>query len=289
MTQRLATNLPVRQWRPLTADLIWCYRGSVPAPDREQQNITVDNWVAWRLEAGVGRVQPEGGAPLTARSGQWIVLPPSPRQFSLSPRNRILSIHFRLEWGPRQEVLPLTQPIALPTTPVLDEAARRLQSVYEVGPREHDTWTLQPSDAMHWFRLQAAFYRWLEILAGALSRLGLAAGCPVIQDERLRRVVAWIERHSLERPPVLCEAARVAGLSISQLERLCSQQVGLSPRQIWERRRTAAARQAVETGRQPIKQIAAQFGFTDLSRFGRWFKRVTGQSPRAARASRGVV
>ena len=78
-------------------------------------------------------------------------------------------------------------------------------------------------------------------------------------------------------------AARLAkylAISRRQLERIVKSKFGHSPQRWMDTLRLAAAKQRLKDG-QFVKSVAFDLGFRDLSHFSLWFKRHTGQGPRA--------
>ena len=80
-------------------------------------------------------------------------------------------------------------------------------------------------------------------------------------------------------------------MSPRNFARAFTAETGVTPAKAVERLRLEAAREAVETGAEPIDVIAARTGFADPERMRRAFIRNFGQPPqairRAARRSNG--
>lgn len=94
----------------------------------------------------------------------------------------------------------------------------------------------------------------------------------------LREVLAVIDRE-YARPCRIAELAQVAGWSPAHLHEVFQQRLNLSPHQWLIRRRLQAAREALESSLQPIKQISAECGFTDTAAFTHGFKAGVGLTP----------
>lgn len=95
--------------------------------------------------------------------------------------------------------------------------------------------------------------------------------------QRLAAVDAYIREHFAE-PISLDDLTAIAGLSASQLGRLCKRIFQLSPRQMIHKARLGAATQLL-AGELPITEIAYRCGYADHSAFSRQFKALTGLSP----------
>lgn len=79
------------------------------------------------------------------------------------------------------------------------------------------------------------------------------------------------------------ELARVAGLSTTQLERLCRRTLGMSPRGLLQRLRVENAVRLLTSTSMTAGEIAAACGFYDQSSFTRQFRSVLGLTPGAFR------
>lgn len=94
-------------------------------------------------------------------------------------------------------------------------------------------------------------------------------------------------RSDIATPWRLADLARVAGLSPSQLQRLCRGTLGISPQQLVQRLRLEHAVHLATTTRQPLGTIAAECGFYDQASFTRQFRSVLGLTPGAYRSRLG--
>ncbi len=75
------------------------------------------------------------------------------------------------------------------------------------------------------------------------------------------------------------QIAEEAGLSTTQLERLCRRTLGLSPRALLQRLRVEHAARLLSTTDKSAGEIAAACGFYDQASFTRQFKSVLGMTP----------
>lgn len=94
-------------------------------------------------------------------------------------------------------------------------------------------------------------------------------------------------RRDVSRPWRVSEIASVAGLSSTQLERLCRRTLGMSPRGVLQRLRVEEAVRLLSTTSMTAGEIAAACGFYDQSSFTRQFRSVLGLTPGAYRRSAG--
>ena len=109
-------------------------------------------------------------------------------------------------------------------------------------------------------------------------------------DGRFGGLLGWARERLAEPLPVQRLAAQAA-MSPRNFARAFTAETGVTPAKAVERLRLEAAREAVETGAEPIDVIAARTGFADPERMRRAFIRNFGQPPqairRAARRSNG--
>jgi AraC-like DNA-binding protein len=104
-------------------------------------------------------------------------------------------------------------------------------------------------------------------------------------DPRVWLTLQLISEHELSIPVDLTELSKWLGLSERYLMRLFSRQVGKTiGQQLLELRMSKAAR-LLQVPSMPIKQIALQCGYDDLSNFYRDFKRVHRATPKDVRLS----
>ena len=100
----------------------------------------------------------------------------------------------------------------------------------------------------------------------------------------MRDVVEFIDRH-YARPLTVAALARRARLSRFHFIRAFRAATGLTPHQYLRERRLDRARHLLATTTMPVTEICRTVGFTSLGSFSTLFRRATGRSPAAYRAS----
>lgn len=105
-----------------------------------------------------------------------------------------------------------------------------------------------------------------------------------IPDARVRRA-AFFMVQNLSLNISTEDAAREAGLSPRQLERLFQETIGESPAAYLRDLRLKQANWLVRQTRKTITDIATECGFSDSSHFAKWYKEYFGQSPGRDRKS----
>jgi transcriptional regulator GlxA family with amidase domain len=108
--------------------------------------------------------------------------------------------------------------------------------------------------------------------------------CP---GSRFSPLLAWARERLDERLPVERLADRAA-MSPRHFARTFAAETGMTPAKAIERLRLEASRERVESGLEPIEQIAARAGFGDPERMRRAFIRAFGQPPQALRRTAKV-
>jgi transcriptional regulator GlxA family with amidase domain len=99
---------------------------------------------------------------------------------------------------------------------------------------------------------------------------------------RFADLIDWMRSHLAERLTVETLAGRVA-MSPRNFARAFSAETGTTPAKAVERLRLDIARAAIETGHDPLEQVAEAVGFGDPGRMRRAFLRSLGQPPQALR------
>ncbi|MFT8814067.1 GlxA family transcriptional regulator [Acetobacter fabarum] len=102
------------------------------------------------------------------------------------------------------------------------------------------------------------------------------------ESDRIRMALAFAREHLVEPLPIerLAEAAR---LSVRQFGRAFRSQTGETPARAVERLRVEAACVRLQSGSEPIEQIAKSVGFSDPERMRRAFVKLHGHPPQTIR------
>lgn len=95
--------------------------------------------------------------------------------------------------------------------------------------------------------------------------------------------VALMRKH-IENPLPLPEIAEAAGLGPRQLERLMLKHLGASPLKLYMRFRIERARELLMYSNTSITDISVQAGFSSISHFATWYRRIFGTRPSDVRA-----
>jgi AraC-like DNA-binding protein len=97
-------------------------------------------------------------------------------------------------------------------------------------------------------------------------------------DRRLLIVLMMIG-DNIQRQLVIADLAQAVNLSPGRLAHLFKSEVGVSPQRFLNNIRLQKAKEMLENGVRCIKEIAAEVGFLNVSRFCRSFKTLYGSTP----------
>lgn len=134
---------------------------------------------------------------------------------------------------------------------------------------------------------------WLaRALVWRLARIGAGRGAarePAARAHQalFTRFVVLVEAHFLAHWPLSRYASHL-GLSAERLNRLVRAETGRSALALVHERLAREACRRIVYIAAPISRLADELGFADPAYFCRFFKRRTGQSPRAYRAAQGA-
>ena len=123
------------------------------------------------------------------------------------------------------------------------------------------------------------------ISARAWARSAWICGCRLgVADEKLLRVLRRMEGN-IEAPQSRAELARIAGVSVRQLERLFRRHLGHGIHRQYSSMRLERARQLLRETTLPVLDVAIATGFSSSSQFARAYKRTFGEPPSRTRLS----
>jgi AraC-like DNA-binding protein len=261
------------------------YDGMAPFGPGEWVSLSADFEAAWYLRSGGATVR-FGNQVVRVRTGDWLFLGLGPREQRFDDDCMLLSINYR--WLDRhgRPLWPLST-VWMPTparTATLTRLGEALSAAVcpVLGNPVYLSGTLELTSRQY-VTMQAAFLAWLVEATALLE----ASGTPIAplrgSSPAMIKARDLLWRHPLGDAADLTGLARATGISRSTLERQFRLEEGCSPHGYLERRRLQVAKDELMIGQRPIKDIATTLGFTHLSQFSAWFRRLAGASPRAFR------
>jgi AraC family transcriptional regulator len=101
----------------------------------------------------------------------------------------------------------------------------------------------------------------------------------IAPDERIQRVLSYIEKHIADSSLSIEELASVAFVSPHQLSRLFKSSMGRTPHQFVIAQRISLAKLMMLSGDKSLSEIAYQCGFANQAHFTTRFRTLTGETP----------
>lgn len=191
-------------------------------------------------------------------------------------------------------VLSLAQPFAEELLRQFDRAVLEQPQCYAVGEDERYLSTLFDSIEREYARQEPGRELMLRSLVSALlvwlGRRHLqashaASAAPDRGREYLQAFRRLVEEHLREHLPIERYAERL-GISAAHLNALCRRLAGVSALQLISQRLLLEAKRNLVYTDMTVQEVSDQLGFSEPAYFSRFFKRGTGQSPRAFRGNR---
>jgi len=282
-------RLAVEDFSFLQARLLWCYEGEVSPENRRKFTAErdIDHHIhAWWIEGGSVTLR-HGPKQWTARAGEWIFNPVEPHQQEFSPKARILSINFKLEWPSGDPLVDQPLVVRAKKFAGLNRAALPLMRFirHNFPGVRNDLWRA-PIDAVSYFELNRLFSRWLAAYLRVAFASGIVPSRMSEIDPRVQAALRELDRQPWTQPFREKSLARQIGLSAGHLDRLFVEQLRMTPRAYLQKRRYSSAVALLSDRDVPVKKIGYDLGFSSPGHFSHWFREVSGKSPRQYRMSR---
>ena len=107
-------------------------------------------------------------------------------------------------------------------------------------------------------------------------------------DKWVEMAIRFMRHHFSERRSTR-DIARALHITVGQLNRAFQAHTRLTPAEVWRAMRLQHARWRLFNSNHSVGQIAHECGFADAPHLIRWFRRVYGQTPQAARRQRAAA
>lgn len=262
----------------LHSRLAFIYRDQVPASGNHCWTYAA-GYSLYLLESGKARFTWDSRH-FAAEAGEWCCMPAQQYRYqSFSDDTRLLSVRFEAAW-------PQSRPLFEDGLPLLisrqegahleEAAAHLLQTRQQADQDTHLSAQLQTA---------AAWQRFLAVWIETLEQQGLTLSSPTWSDQRLAAMQAVLSRANPVAVVPYPELRKATGLQPTQIDRLFKQQTGKTPKRYLDQRSLERAKSLLDDHHLAVKTIARDLGFTDPGHFTRWFKRLSGQTPRSYRKS----
>ena len=253
------------------------YRGEVSEGSRVM-TTQLPHFTWWYLERGPARVT-FSGRQIDLEPGTMILFP---RDFRRSHRfeaaSRLLSISFEAFWASSRPCFQFEYPIMTrgESAELLRRRALDVCRFLKGEKFSAQTLKLAPES---WSQFYAAFLRWLSTLTDWLATEGVEWADAKAGDGRLEAILGELRDHPRAGPLPYPDWQRRYGCGRSQLDRLAMAILGNTLRAYRDRQLIESVRLRVQRGDASMKELAAEYGFTDNTHFSRWMRRQTGVSP----------
>lgn len=273
-----------RDWLNLRLHLLWCYDHAV-LHNREHREVHrehdyVNNGV-WLVRSGWAEIKYEDVV-TRAESGQWLIVKPGRRIQSFAPGTILLSIAFEATWPDGTNWLESGLPLVIDAKdhPALERSAKPMVKIMtELTDAQWDA-REYPADYRQFLLIERCLKNYFLILMDILVTHNVHPKDRTDIDQRVIHAVYQIDDQSLGEPLDVDALARQVGLSAVHLTRLFYQDIGSTPRGYFVKRRLNYAYHQLRMPDTRIKEVAFALGFIHLSHFSKWFKQLSGQSPK---------
>lgn len=159
-------------------------------------------------------------------------------------------------------------------------------SLPESNPQAYDNATSFADYAKRYNALTLGQKMWLRGTMLMLFSKFMLRAMPRVwtSDERMTKVLAYIQNHLCDNIDVEVLAG-IACVNKCYFIRLFKRELGQSPLRYINQKKTEKAQLLLLTADMPVKEVAYELGFFDLSYFIRLFKKKVGMTPQEYRAS----
>lgn len=281
-TERPNWELSFTELGHLQSELIWAHETVMETPIRSKRYQAPGQSVFLILK-GEMSVETDAGR-IKVGPGNWFLPHQGPRLLRAEPGLHILTVRFRLYWPGGEPLFNAPVATVIPTGEAkkLERQTRALiRTVSRAIPGVGGDMPWRKTDLLTHFRFQRALEAWLLVYVETMLGQGAVPSRLARVDPRILHVVAWLDELPLDHALTEKELLDESGLSVSQLNRLFTQQFNVTPHQYFEARKLTRAKTLIRSSPMAIKQVAFEVGFKSISAFSRWFSQKAGQSPRA--------
>ncbi|WP_309386250.1 helix-turn-helix transcriptional regulator [Cerasicoccus frondis] len=232
------------------------------------------------------------GQEISAKPGEWVFLRPGMRRQRFTQNSRIISVHFQACWPNGRNLFEdgLSLVVNGADFPQLETSAQRLLDSFRryvsVSKKQSINWlniediNQRELSLTEFLRFQKPFSNWLSAFYDCLIASGLIPTRLSDMHQSVLHGLQLIESLPKYQPFSRDQLAAQLGMSASNADRLFQKYEGKTMFQVYDETRLRYARDQLSLGIVSIKSLAFEIGFHDLSNFSRWFKRLTGFSPR---------
>lgn len=247
--------------------------------------------VVWLIEHGSVDFLEDSDVHHVYRAGEWVFqMPDAQVNRAFSKDASIISIRFYARWPNGRPLFGEANYKAMHDKQLPGLKAAALKYL-EVVP-----WVKNKQYHLHAYKLKVPINQFWDIHTArsaflgqwykAAIKMGFKEQAPYTTDARVDQALRFIAEAKQEGNVPYQEICQTLSISRAHLDRLFQKYIGHSPKAEHDRIRIEHALDRIRDHQIPIKKIAFELGFQDASQFARWFKRLLGQNPNAARSQR---
>ena len=265
--------------------LLWAYEKTFDRFDELYISFPIAAW--WILDGEI-ELHDENGQMEVYPSGHWVFPRAGAGHLHFAPQTRIVSIRFKADWFHGVSIFNREQTILFPAEGCpLNPAAKALVRYIRNLSGSDVSGTPLSGDFDEFLKLGPAFSQWILVYYETLMEHGAKFQSLEALTDKVHLALEFMEHRSFSQPLHVLEIAQHVGISVSQLNKLFTQEVGMTPMMIWNRRKLTRAKEELSHGVESTKAISYQLGYSSPAHFSHWFRMNTQLSPTEFRAKHG--
>ena len=250
-------------------------------------HFTSPLFIVWYLKDGSVLVRNQSQT-IRASTGDWMVCLPGTHFHRFSESAQIVSLQWIVDCTDTPVMWRGSEVLRLPPDQKLTRLLRSLRQIQgKIGLNRHYAAGAHgpPLPLPQQLQWQTAILNLFEMLLNRLASEGVWLEACRGHGVHTRRSLSWFLGCDLSKPFSREEIARHCNLSPSQLDRVWRKEIGITPRQYWNRLRLRQACEWLRNDTRSIKEITVLLGFEHASHFSTWFRQLIKRSARDYRTS----
>jgi AraC-like DNA-binding protein len=274
--------LPFERWRLFRSSLLWAFEKTF---ERREEHYIPSPIAAWRILQGQIELRSEDGLQEIYSEGYWVFPRAVAGRIYFTPGTHIISIRFRAEWVHGMSIFNrkhsvLFSSLNCPLNKAAQSLVRYTKSLSEANP----SGIPERGNFGEFLRMGPVFAQWIFSYYDTLIQQGAHFQSLNNLNDKVQQALEFMELQPLSKQLGSAKIAQHIGVSLSHLNKLFIQQIGMTPAAIWNRRKIAKAKESLAHGLESIKSISHHLGYTSPAHFSHWFRMNTETTPTDYRA-----
>lgn len=282
----LNSLLPQYSLSMLQLETHWIYDSVIQNENFLYEGKFNDSVAVWLIQEGTVEIK-SADTHLHIEAGNWVVISGGNFEHRFPALTRLFSFRGKAHWPDGRFFIEGGPAYTFPSDryPQLERIGRRLLKVFHGKEHKgaHEFRWENKLSLKEYLKAEAHLRLWIWELAQCLNKEGHAMATPKQDDRRLSNALKILRRPHLTYFPT-DEIEKITGISLTQLNRIAHQQLGVSLNVWWNENRLKIALHALNAKDARVKEVAAQVGFTQPSHFSKWFSQRMNMSPRDYKA-----